>query len=174
MPVSLPSMSNVRSVQPADLTSANAVVVSAVMAWPMADRVKRLSIPLLTYNEVDADHLRLIGFFDGEACQGIAAWEPALGNIGPNAELGVVLHGLYVQPARQGRGIGRALQDVVFGRAANDGAAGVLVKAERVSMSYFKTCGYEALTGASYPYTFWRSLAAEAAPSARLLNLATA
>ena len=134
------------------------------MAWPLAERVKRLALPVLKYDPIDMKNLQMLVFDrDGEVA-GIAAWAEDTGN-GPSAVRQALLHGLYVYPALQGHGIGRALQRAVFASAQQDGMQAVVLRAERVSASYFETCGYTALPpssepGNAYPYRYWKSLEA--------------
>ncbi len=134
------------------------------MAWPLAARVKRLSLPLLKYDLIDMKTLQMLVFErDGEVA-GIAAWGEDTDN-GPSAVRQALLHGLYVHPDMQGRGIGRALQRAVCASAQHDGMQGIVLRAERVSAGYFETCGYRALPpssepGNAYPYRYWKPLEA--------------
>ena len=144
------------------------------MAWPLAERVKRLALPVLKYDPIDMTNLQMLVFDrDGEVA-GIAAWGEDTGNgpsasdgpsssDGPTAARQALLHGLYVHPDMQGRGIGRALQRAVFASAQQDGMQAVLLRAERVSVGYFEKCGYAALPpssepGNTYPYRYWKPL----------------
>ena len=128
-----------------NLDEINAVIRAAVLGWPLPDRVKRLSLPLLEYDLVDADQYRLLGAYqeDREALIGVAAWDDNQ------------LHGLYVHPAAQGLGIGGALLHAVCHDTAATGIAGLEIKAQRISASYFEYLGLPALPpGDGYPYRF--------------------
>ena len=131
-----------------ELDSINAVISEAMMAWTLPERMKRLSLPLVRYDAVDLDHFDAIGarVSDQSADEllGVALWDNEL------------LHGLYVRPQAQGSGIGRALLDAVRIRARRAGVQRLLVKAERVSASYFRQQGLAAAGPESpYPYAFY-------------------
>ena len=92
----------------------------------------------------------------------IAAWGPSAGLVTEHGNA-VLLHGLYVAPDSQGCGLGWQLMQEVAERARALPVDGVLVKAERISISYFEKRGLlsVAATGRqSYPYQFWLSLEA--------------
>lgn len=130
----------------------NDVITEAVMAWPLPERMKRLSLPLLRYDEVDLDHFCIIGAYTLDRTAkpvdlfGIAAWDQD------------ALHGLYVRPEVQSSGVGRGLLDTVARRAGQAGIKRLLVKAERVSAGYFQRQGL-ATAGPEipYPYAFYLS-----------------
>jgi GNAT superfamily N-acetyltransferase len=146
-----------------DLPAVNAVVEAAVMAWPLPLRLRRLSLPVLTYDAADAaDYEILLREDGGRHPVGVAAWraQPADAGCAPELPPHALLHGLYVHPVEQRRGVGRALQRTVARRAEERGLAGILVKAERVSTNYFAGCGYRPLAvpqdqPGAYPYRFW-------------------
>jgi len=153
----------VRAAAEQDLADLNGVIEAAVLGWPLAERVKRLSLPLLRYDAMDLRDYTMLLVTEDEAILGVAAWcqqrdqDSGLGDH-------LLLHGLYVLPSAQGLGIGSLLIDTVLETACADDLRGVLVKAERVSASYFEGAGFVRLAagdarGADYPYRFWISTA---------------
>jgi GNAT superfamily N-acetyltransferase len=140
-----------------DLDCINHVVAAAIMSWPMPERVKRLSVPVLSYDSEDFKHYRFAVYRDADQIQGVAAWnseEPIATKLGA----GRLLHGLYIYPDFQGRGLGRTLMAAVLAEAVALGADGLVVKAERPSIGFFEQCGLQPLPAAGptdYPYQFW-------------------
>lgn len=139
-----------------DLPQVNAIVTAAVMAWPLPERVRRLSAPLLCYRDPDLDDhvIELAG--PREAPDAVIAWMHDSRHAPPY----VLLHGIYVRPELQRSGTGRRLVEAVRLRAAAVGAAGVLIKAERVSVPFFERLGLVRLPpdvgpGGAYAYRFW-------------------
>ena len=132
-----------------DLAAVNAVIGRAIDTWNLAPRVKRLSIPLYHYQPHDLDHLELmVAEHDsaGEpAIVAVAAWEPADREQLPPERTGLLLHGLYVDPAAARRGIGALLLDACRETARAQGLDGVLVKATADSERYFQERGLEHL-----------------------------
>ena len=101
-----------RPATPADLPAVNGVIERAVMTWKLAERVKRLSLPSYRYHAHDLVHLQLVVAEDmDQALVGVAAWEAANPRDLPDGQSGLLLHGLYVDPAHQHRGIGSLLLD---------------------------------------------------------------
>lgn len=134
-----------------ELPCMNRVIAAAVDSWPLEERVKRLSLPVLTYNETDLAHGHaLVARIDGETV-GMALWTE-----GPGDD--ATLHGLYVDPAYHGQRIGQRLMDAAIEDAFISGARGVLVRAERVARGFFQRQGLSQLdTGPDgYPHTFYR------------------
>lgn len=143
-----------------ELPAINAIITRAVLAWPMAERLKLVALKVLRYDRCDWDDLQmLVGDVNGRP-SGVAVWDAQTPYSDEAGRRGALLHGLYVLPTLQRTGIGAALQRHVARAAAARGFHGLLVKAERVSVSYFERCGYERLPaqdafGVSYPYLFW-------------------
>lgn len=146
-----------------ELPAINRVIEQAVNTWPLPERLKALTLPLLRYDAIDAGDYEFVIASCGSAVTGVAAWDRSVVYAAGTGAHSVLLHGLYVAAAFQHRGIGRTLQDAVFERATAAGAAGVVVKAERVAAAYFERCGYQKINssvyGFSYPYSYWRPLA---------------
>ena len=136
-----------------DLEAINHVVEAAVMNWPMADRVKRLSLPSLKYNETDLAHMVFIVCEAGHEVIGVAVWDPCRDD---NLAL---LHGLYVLPQAQRRGIGTALIARVLSGAAERHLEAVIVRAERVAVAFFRAQQFQQIEPAhdgEYPWQFIR------------------
>ena len=155
-------ITQVRAAAPAELATVNDIVTDAVLAWPMAERLKRIALNVLTYDAVDMRDYDVLLAESGGAPLAVAVWDAESAITGGDAR-GALLHGLYVRPQAQRQGLGALLQRHVAQRARALGYHGLVVKAERVSVSYFERCGYARLGQANpfsidYPYLFWRPL----------------
>ena len=147
----------------ADLQKINDVIGRAVMRWSLAERVKRLALPSYHYRSQDLDHLRiLVAEDEAGGLAGVAAWEPAAPRDCPPGRRGLLLHGLYVDPDRQGRGVGTRLLGEAAAAAREDGYDGLLVKAQADASGFFQTRGLERLlagdSARSYANRFWLDL----------------
>ena len=144
---------HVRPAHKSDLPFINAVIKAAVMSWPVADRAKRLSASVLCYDKCDMEHYAVFVCEEDGHIIGIAASDPF--------DDDALFHGLYVHPAWQRSGVGRALMAVVFDDAAARGKPGMLIKAARASVPYFEGLDLERLptqAASDYPYRFWHTL----------------
>ena len=167
LPMSV-SAFNYRQATKADLAAMNTVIESAVMTWDLPDRLKRLALPSYRYGEHDFDHLEFRVAEDLDAgIVGVASWEPATSGDAPEGKLGLLLHGLYVTPGSQGRGIGRRLLAMAKEAAEQGGYDGLLVKAHSSAEAFFAASGLAKLPvtepARHYPHRFW--LAVEPSPS---------
>jgi len=149
-----------RQAHAADLPALNGVIERAIATWQLPERVKRLSLPSYRYQAHDLDHLQLVVAEDsGHEVVGIAAWEPANPRDLPAGQRGLLLHGLYVDPAHQHRGIGSQLLDATAAAARAQGYDGVLVKAQADANGFFTARGLLRLPVADpardYPHRFW-------------------
>ncbi|MBW8330187.1 MAG: GNAT family N-acetyltransferase [Thiobacillus sp.] len=143
-----------------DLPAINGVVERAIATWKLPERVKRLSLPSYRYHAHDLVHLHLVVAEDTDHAQvGVAAWEPANPRDLPTGKNGLLLHGLYVDPAHQRRGVGSQLLDAATEAARTQGLAGVLVKAQADAIGFFEACGLQWLpvgdAARHYPHRFW-------------------
>ncbi|MDJ0777426.1 MAG: GNAT family N-acetyltransferase [Gammaproteobacteria bacterium] len=138
-----------------DLPAINAIIEQAIATWLVSPRVLRLSLPLYRYTEIDLAHLDLV-VAEGSEILGVSALESAAD------DHAVLLHGLYVHPQLQRRGVGRQLL-----RAAEDIARlqgrGMRVRSRPESIGFFESSGYQRLPqvdlGNDYPWLLWKSLA---------------
>lgn len=146
--------------QHTDLAEINQVIAQAVRAWPMPERIKRLSVPVLCYDSEDFKHYDFVLCKETDLILGVAAWNPKI-SVMTARGAGLLLHGLYIAPAFQGRGYGQQLMAQIFAEAGDLGVDGVLVKAERPAIGFFKYCGLQSLPASNatdYPYQFWHQL----------------
>lgn len=145
----------------AELDTVNRIIERAVMGWRLAERVKRLSLPLYRYDQHDFETLELqVALSENGHIVGIAAWEQT----GP-ADLehtGLLLHGLYVDPDAQRQGFGSRLLYAAEEAARSRGLDGVLIKAQRDAEPFFLAAGWQRLavdeTGSHYPHRLWKAL----------------
>jgi N-acetylglutamate synthase-like GNAT family acetyltransferase len=150
----------VRTAVVSDLPEINYLIDKAVMNWAMPARLKRLASPILLYDRVDLEELRVfVATFNGQVV-GIAACDIAPLQVLPNGP-GGLFHGLYVLPLIQGQGVGKKLMLTVFHDAKCHQVNGLLIKAQRVSKNYFAHQGMQTLSvdGGEYPYKYWKALA---------------
>lgn len=153
-----------------DLDAVNAVIERAVTVWRLPERVKRLALPSYLYRADDLNHLQLSVAEDHtHAIRGVAAWEPADPRDLPAGARALLLHGLYVDPAHQRRGLGRRLLAAALACARQQGYAGLLVKAQADASGFFSSCGMTALPVVDperdYPHRYWQAVPATIAPA---------
>lgn len=144
-----------------DLPAINAIVERAVMTWQLAERVKCLSLPSYRYQAHDLAHLHIVVAEDGaHAIVGVAAWEEAGARDVPPGKRGLLLHGIYVDPAKQKQGVGSRLLDAAMNAALESGFDGLLVKAQADASGFFAVRGMTRLPVENperdYPHRFWQ------------------
>jgi GNAT superfamily N-acetyltransferase len=147
-----------------DLDAVNRVIEAAIMTWNLPERVKRLSLPSYRYNALDFEHLQMAVAVDADGrILGVAGWEPAEPRDCPAGKTGLLLHGLYVDPAASRQGIGARLLDAAASAARNAGMDGLLVKAQEDAVGFFLRQGLRALPvedrARHYANRLWKELA---------------
>jgi GNAT superfamily N-acetyltransferase len=142
----------------------NDIIAAAVDSWPLPERLRRLSIPVLSYRDDDfnAYSIALVYCESKWGSDPVGVIARCFETVAADAPY-LFLHGLYLSPAAQRRGLGRRLLADVEMEARHAGATGVLVKAERVALPFFVASGYVQLEtgvgpGGEYPYRCWRAL----------------
>lgn len=148
-----------------DLDPVNAVIERAVMTWKLPERVKRLAMPSYRYTGYDLKRLHIVVAVDSAiGIVGVAAWEPAAVHDCPQGRRGMQLHGIYVDPAQQQRGVGGRLLAAAGTAAQEEGYDGLLVKAQADADRFFERQGLQKLPllhpDRDYPHRYWLDLAA--------------
>jgi N-acetylglutamate synthase-like GNAT family acetyltransferase len=153
-----------RPAQLEDLDDINRVIEAAVMGWDLPERVKRLSLSSYLYTRVDFDHLEMVVAENNTQCiVGVATWESADEKDVPHGQAALLLHGIYVEPAMQGYGIGSQLFHYAEAAVEQHQAHGLLVKAQASANSFFVAQGMRRLPDNEdqqrYANRFWKSAA---------------
>ena len=139
-----------RSADERDLDAINTVIERAVMGWDLPERVKRLALPLYRYSAYDVRVMQFrVAELPGEGITGVAAWEDADPRELPDTRdeaarrtrPGLLLHGLYIDPAHQREGIGSRLLEASILAAREAGAEWLLVKAQNGAEAFFERHG---------------------------------
>ena len=146
-----------------NLLQVNGVIERSVQSWPTTLRLKRLAMAPLQYREPDLQDFEFLLCYKAHACLGIAAWQPdtplslcstsvSAGDLGSEISArAVLLHGLFVSAQSQASGIGGLLLDELTRQARQRGFAGIFVRAERFSTSYFEHKGFHRLDSGEEP-----------------------
>jgi GNAT superfamily N-acetyltransferase len=148
---------------PSDLNDINNLIAAAIATWHLAERVKRISLPLYRYHENDLKEMQIIVAHSGEDdILGVAAVEPAYASDVFGGLPTSLLHGIYVAPNLHRRGVGTRLIEKIENLAHSRGARVLLVKARPEAISFFKARGFGQLTTrdrrGDYPYQFFKIL----------------
>jgi GNAT superfamily N-acetyltransferase len=149
-----------------DLPQINQVISAAVMTWDLPERVKRLALSSYHYHTVDFAHFGMRVIEQAGALVGVAAWEPAdprdLPEDAPAQAKGLLLHGIYVDPAAHRQGHGRMLVEHALEAAAAEAMVGVLVKAQSDAVPFFQALGWQRLPVRDrvrdYEHRYWQAL----------------
>jgi N-acetylglutamate synthase-like GNAT family acetyltransferase len=154
----------IRSLEKTDLDGVNAVISRCVMQWELPERVKRLALNSYLYHDIDLQHL---DFVVAESPQGdilgVASWEDASDKDLPKDTSGMLLHGIYVDPAHQKTGVGTALLEQVMARMRQLQVDGLLAKAQASANPFFAARGFHLLpvldSLRDYPHRWWKPVA---------------
>jgi GNAT superfamily N-acetyltransferase len=144
------------------LHEANRIIEQCVMSWNLPDKVKRLSLPGYRYKAEDLDYLMIFAAVDNNDQQlGVVALEYDLSVTLPGKRNGLLLHGLYVEPAFQGQGLGKTMTDFALTQSLEQGFGGIWVKAQADANDFFAKAGFEKLPiidpARDYPHRWWKS-----------------
>lgn len=135
---------SIRQGQFNDIASINSIIRAAVLGWDLSDRVKRLALPSLYYDELDFTHLHFLvaesSVVDESQCSvvGVIVWDLSA------APDSVLVHGLFVRPDYQNRSLGRSLLGFLEDHLAKSGVIEIRVKAQKGAVGFFNRQGYSA------------------------------
>jgi len=115
------------------------------MSWSLPERVKRLALPTYRYKEQDFDHIDIAVAIRAGGIIGVVACEPAAARDAPPGQRALLLHGLYVLPGEQSRGIGTRLLNTAQALAHKHDFDGLLVKAQVDAEGFFQKQGMQRL-----------------------------
>ena len=154
-----------RAAEKQDLPAINRLIENAVMTWQLPERVKRLALPSYRYDEIDLQHYQILLAEEEGHIIGVAAWdnEP---HKGPDGCTGVLLHGIYVEPGQQRRGIGKqllkAVEESIEHSSQKPKLEGLLVKAQKDAEDFFRAQGLQRLAvddpERDYENRYWKPL----------------
>ncbi|MCP5142767.1 MAG: GNAT family N-acetyltransferase [Chromatiales bacterium] len=162
----------IRPVSRDDLDGVNGVITAAVMGWPLAERVKRMVLALYLYDFHDLEHMDMLVATRAGEVIAVCALETLEERDIPAECLRVaeaghrkqasLLHGLYVLPDQQGKGIGHRLWRLCVDRARKQGHCGLLVRAQAQAIGFFRKAGMTELQvsdkSRDYAHRFWLPL----------------
>ncbi len=153
-----------RDARSSDLHSANKLIAAAIDTWQLANRVKRISLPLYRYHQDDLRDMQLVvADSDDDEILGIAALEQAYASDRFDGLQTSVLHGIYVAPNLHRSGVGSGLLEKIENMARSNGSEVLLVKARPEAISFFCERGFRQLStrdsSRDYPYRFYKILA---------------
>ena len=145
----------------ADLPAVNSVIEAAVMGWALPERVKRLALPSYHYDTHDLSHLQLWVAETAWGIVGVAALDtPQAHELPAGATSGLLLHGLYVHPDHQQRGIGTRLLQTAEQQVQTHQLDGLLVRAQRGAGDFFMHQGLQPLDTDNheqdYRHRYWK------------------
>lgn len=128
------------SIRPAtqtDLSSINSIIESAVMGWHIPERVKRLSLSSLNYSDDDFKYYQIMILELDHIPAGVLAMDHDTYRQ-DNTSL---IHGIYVTPDKQKKGIGTHLLAEAEKLAHQQQARHIMVKAQKDASGFFEACG---------------------------------
>lgn len=149
-------MTRVRPIGLPEVDRINAVIESAVGAWPVPDRLRRRACTVLRYAAVDFDDHEFVGAFVEQRLAAIAAWCPGPVPGIAASDQSLLLHGLFVEQVMQGRGLGRRLLAAACGRCRALAVDELLVRVERHAEGFFRGVGLAPVAPerSRYPLTY--------------------
>ena len=147
---------NTRAADKDDLDAINNVVTKAVMGWQLPERVKRLSLSSYLYDEIDLQHLQIMVAVIDDSIIGVLA----LDNEYDDANL--LIHGLFVAPEQQHKGIGACLFQQAEMLAQQQHCTGLLVRSHKNATGFFIAMGMSSIAitdhQRDYQLRYWKQV----------------
>ena len=144
-----------------DLDCINQIITAAVMNWDLPERVKRLSLPTCIYNDIDLRHYHVYLAIQQKQPIATLVLDNESVNM-PGNKVATLIHGLYVHPDQQTRGIGRSLMQIAEQQATLKNADTLMVKAQKSAEGFFLRMGMQKLDieneNRDYPGRYWKSV----------------
>ncbi len=139
----------------------NQILQEAVSRWRLTDRLLRLTLPLLRYQDEDFKTMSISMVAENKEPLGFVSWHhfQTTRHSTPGS---LSLHGLYIRPEAQARGIGKQLLSYAERHALSVGASLLELKAWRDAESYFRKLGFVAKDSIKqekqYPIPLYREI----------------
>jgi len=127
----------IRPANISDLDAINQLIESAIMIWNLPQRVKRLSLSSVTYSEHDFQHYQITVAEISNTLTGVLI----LDHDTYRKEKTCLIHGIYVDPEWQKKGIGTRLLKEAETLALAKKSMKILVKAQRDAQDFFIASG---------------------------------
>ena len=154
---------SIRQAKESELEVINDIIRTCVFTWNLSDRVKRLTVSSYQYNSFDLEHFEIFVAIDAsKRIVGVVTLEEINTLELSEGQTGLLLHGLYVEPAFQNQRIGQQLLQFSLQRVKSKELDGLLVKAQVDANSFFKQQGFEHLqvidADKDYLYRWWKKI----------------
>jgi N-acetylglutamate synthase-like GNAT family acetyltransferase len=142
-----------------DLRSINQVIEKALMTWKLPDRVKRLVLPSYFYDEVDLEHFLIFVAAEADSIIGVASLDTQSQRVEGNYSA-LLLHGMFIDPARQRSGIGSQLLEHAENLIREHKVDALIVKVQKDAEEFFKAKGLKKLAvndpDREYENQYWK------------------
>jgi N-acetylglutamate synthase-like GNAT family acetyltransferase len=142
-----------------DLRSINQVIEKALMTWKLPDRVKRLVLPSYFYDEVDLEHFLIFVAVEADSIIGVASLDTQSQRVEGNYSA-LLLHGMFIDPARQRSGIGSQLLEHAENLIREHKVDALIVKVQKDAEEFFKAKGLKKLAvndpDREYENQYWK------------------
>jgi len=146
----------IRNADKDDLDAVNHVITAAVMGWQLPERVIRLSLSSYVYNETDLQHLQLVIAAIDDNIVGVLSLDH------DQPDNAMLIHGLFVNPDQQHRGVGTRLFERAILIAQQQQCSGLLVRSHKDATGFFTAMGMTRLDvndqQRDYQERYWKQI----------------
>ena len=129
------------------------------MTWKLPDRVKRLVLPSYFYDEVDLEHFLIFVAVEADSIIGVASLDTQSQRVEGNYSA-LLLHGMFIDPARQRSGIGSQLLEHAENLIREHKVDALIVKVQKDAEEFFKAKGLKKLAvndpDREYENQYWK------------------